>query len=106
MIARLWRGWTAVEEADAYEALLRGEILPGITALDILGYRGGHVLRRDSDDEVEFLTVLWFEDLDAVRSFAGTDHESAVVPPRARELLTRFDTMSRHYEVVREPGAW
>lgn len=103
MITRVWHGWTSPEDADAYEALLRTEVLPGIGDRGIEGYRGAHLLRRPDAGEVEFVTLLWFESLDAVRRFAGEEHEGAVVPPAARELLSRFDRTARHYETVLEP---
>jgi heme-degrading monooxygenase HmoA len=98
MIARLWHGWTSRENAEAYEALLRGEILPGIHR--VAGYRGAHLLRRDREDEVEFVTLTLFDSLDAVRAFAGEDFEMAVVSQEARKLLARFDQRSMHYEVA------
>ena len=98
MIARLWHGWTSRENAEAYEARLRGEILPGIHR--VAGYRGAHLLRRDREDEVEFVTLTLFDSLDAVRAFAGEDFEMAVVPQEARKLLARFDQRSMHYEVA------
>ena len=52
------------------------------------------------EEEVEFVTVMWFSDLDAVRLFAGADYETAVVLPKARSLLSRFDGRSAHYETV------
>lgn len=100
MIARVWHGWTRPENADAYERLLRAEIFVGIEARGIEGFRGIDLLRRVRSDEVEFVTVMWFESLAAVRAFAGTDHEAAVVPPAARALLERFDARSAHYEVL------
>lgn len=102
MICRLWRGWTRPENADAYETLLRSEIFGGIAARDIAGYLGIELLRRPDGEAVEFVTLMWFESLEAVRGFAGDDHEKAVVPPAARALLARFDERSAHYE-VREP---
>lgn len=102
MISRIWQGWTIRENADAYEALLRAEILPGIAKIE--GFSGVHLLRRDVEDEVEFVTICWFETWDAVRAFAGDDFEVAVVPPEARRLLARFDPRSRHYETVIAPG--
>jgi antibiotic biosynthesis monooxygenase (ABM) superfamily enzyme len=104
MISRIWHGRTRPENAAAYERLLKTEILPGIAARGIAGYRGAHLLRRDADDEVEFVTVLWFESPDAVRAFAGEDYETAVVPPAACALLTSFDARARHYETVLTPG--
>ncbi len=101
MIGRLWRGWTTTENADAYEELLRTRILPGIHRVD--GYRGAYLLRRDVDEGVEFTTLTFFESMDAVRAFAGEEYEVAVVPPEARQLLTRFDERSALHEVVEGP---
>jgi len=100
MISRLWHGWTKRENADAYESLLRSEVLPGIHRMP--GFKGAHLLRRDgqSEDEVEFVTITMFESLDAVKEFAGEDYEVAVVPPEARKLLSHFDARSAHYETT------
>ena len=102
MISRVWHGWTTPVNADAYEALLKSEIFTGIEGRHIAGYRGVHLFRRNLGKEVEFVTVMWFESLDAVRAFAGEDYEVAVVPPKARALLSRFDVRSQHYEVKAE----
>lgn len=103
MICRIWHGWTAPLNADAYEALLREEIFAGIAARGISGYRGIQLLRRGTgdvtDEEVEFVTIMWFDSFDDVRAFAGDDYARAVVPPAARALLARFDDRSAHYEV-------
>ena len=104
MITRIWHGWTTPENADAYEELLRSEILVGIANRQIEGYRGIHLLRRDVPEGVEFVTMMWFDSLDAVRTFAGEDYETAVVPPKARQLLARFDARSQHYETLLSPG--
>jgi hypothetical protein len=98
MISRLWHGWTTRANADAYEQLLRSEVLPGI--LRVKGFRGASLLRRDANDEVEFVTITLFDSLDAVKEFAGEDYEVAVVPPPARKLLSHFDACSAHYETV------
>jgi antibiotic biosynthesis monooxygenase (ABM) superfamily enzyme len=98
MITRIWHGWTARENADAYQELLRTKILPGIHVKP--GCRGISLLRRDAEGEVEFVTILQFDSLDAIRAFAGANYEVAVVPPEARRLLSRFDPKSAHYETV------
>ena len=102
MISRIWHGWTTPNNADAYETLLKNEIFVGIAGRQIAGYRGIHLLRRDLGNEVEFVTVMRFDSLEAVRAFAGEDYEIAVVPPKARALLSRFDARSQHYEVRAE----
>jgi len=72
MIARLWRGWTTLENADFYERLPRERVLPGLERIE--GYRGGYVLRQNSKDEAEFVVLNLFESLDAVKAFAGEDY--------------------------------
>jgi antibiotic biosynthesis monooxygenase (ABM) superfamily enzyme len=99
MISRIWHGWTKPENADAYEKLLKEEIFTGIQSLEIPGYRGIQLFRRDLGDEVEFVTLMVFDSIEAVRAFAGEDYEVAVVPPKAQKLLSRFDARSQHYEV-------
>jgi heme-degrading monooxygenase HmoA len=99
MIARIWHGYTTPKNADAYEALLKSEIFVGIQGRNIRGYRGIQLFRRELDEETEFITLMMFDSLDAVREFAGEDYETAVVPPKARQVLAHFDPRSQHYEV-------
>jgi heme-degrading monooxygenase HmoA len=99
MISRIWHGYTKPENAETYEALLKAEIFTGIRDRRIPGFREIQLFRRDLGAEVEFITVMWFDSLDAVRTFAGTDYEACVVPPKARAVLARFDERSQHYEV-------
>ncbi len=100
MIGRIWQGWTRPAEADRYENLLRGEILPGIAARNIPGFLGVQLFRRPAGAaEVEFVTIMYFDTWGAVKQFAGEDYEAAYVPPQAREVLSRFDERARHYEI-------
>jgi antibiotic biosynthesis monooxygenase (ABM) superfamily enzyme len=98
VIARLWHGWTAPENADAYAEFLRTKMFPSIHRVP--GYLGADLLRREDGDEVAFVTITRFESLESVRAFAGEHYEQAVVEPEARALLSRFDERSEHYEVV------
>lgn len=98
MISRVWHGWTKPEHADAYEAMLRSEILPGINR--VKGFRGATLLRRRDGTEEEFVTITRFDDLDAVRAFAGEDYTRAVIAPGAEPLLSRYDARSVHYETA------
>jgi heme-degrading monooxygenase HmoA len=102
LISRIWHGYTTQRNADVYERLLKAEIFVGISDRHIRGYRGIHLLRRDIGDGVEFITIMWFDSVEAVREFAGDDYENAVVPPKARAILSRFDERSQHYEVKAE----
>lgn len=99
MICRIWHGWTAKGNADAYETLLKKEIFVGIEDMQVRGFRGIQLLRRELDDEVEFVTIMTFDSLEAVAEFAGEDYEQAYVPEKARKVLARFDQRSQHYEI-------
>ena len=99
MITRIWHGWTEPARADAYETLLRTEVFPGILAKNVAGFRRIELFRRPAGDEVEFVTVMWFDSLDDVKAFAGEVYETAYVPDKARAVLKRFDARSQHYEV-------
>ena len=102
MISRIWHGWTTRGNADKYEAMLKEEIFVGIQNRHIRGFKGIQLLRRESRDEVEFVTMMLFDSLAAVREFAGSDYEMAVVPEKARAVLSQFDERSQHYEVRAE----
>lgn len=100
MILRVWRGWTATaENADAYEAFLRDEMFPRIHGQRIQGFHGISLSRFDGADEIEFMTIMRFDSIEAIQSFAGERYQDAVVLPKARAVLSRFDAQSRHYEV-------
>lgn len=96
MIARHWRGWTKLEDADSYESLLKTNVMPELKKIN--GYRGGYIFRSDGT-ESEFVVVNLFDSLDAVRKFAGTNYAVPVFDPAAKRLLTRFDPVANHYEV-------
>ncbi len=105
MITRVWRGWTSLHNAPTYQDLLLNDIFPGIESRNVPGYRGISLLRREMENEVEFSTIMWFDSIDAVKAFAGERYDIAVVPVKARALLSRFDATSAHYQtIVAPPG--
>ena len=99
MIARLWHGWTKPENADEYESLLRTSVLPGIHRVS--GYNGAWLMRRRVGPEVEFITLTFWDSLEAIHEFAGDSQTQSVVPDAARKLLSRFDEKTIHYD-----GTW
>ena len=100
MICRLWRGRTTPDNADAYERIVRREVIPGIEARRIPGFRHIDLMHREIGGEIEFMTLMWFDSLDAVKAFVGDDHEVAHVPDAARAVLARFDQRVAHFEVL------
>lgn len=97
MIARIFRAWTMPRHADEFERLLRHEVIPSLHERGLTGVHGIELLRREDTSEVEFVTIVWFDSLDAVRAFAGDDYQVAMVPPLARTLLRRCDVRALHY---------
>jgi heme-degrading monooxygenase HmoA len=100
MICRVWRGWTTEANADAYERVVRGQVIPGIEARRIPGFVSIDLMRRERENDVEFLTLMWFDDLASVQAFMGEDYERAHVPEAARAVLSDFDERSAHFEVL------
>ena len=99
MIQRIWHGWTTPENADVYENLLKEEIFHSIEQKKVIGYKQIRLLRCTVGNEVEFITIMDFENLQAVKEFAGDNYEKAYVPEKARKVLSRYDATSQHYEV-------
>lgn len=104
MIARVWKGYAKPDHADAYESMLKPDLLPGLSTKK--GFRGSYLLRKAADDEVEFVTIILWDSLDDVKALAGEDYERAVVPEERRPHLSRYDDKAAHYDVVaaREAG--
>jgi hypothetical protein len=100
MICRLWRGWTTPENADAYERAVRGEVIPGIEARKMPGFRHIDLMKRELGQEVEFQTLMWFDSIDAITAFVGDDYSVSHVPPAAQAVLKRFDERATHYEII------
>jgi hypothetical protein len=102
MIARIWHGWTSFDNADTYEDLLKKEIFPSIQNRNIKGYRKISLLKRPLENEVEFITIMLFDNLKAVKEFAGEYYEKSYVPEKAQKILLRHDKFSQHYEIIDE----
>ena len=99
MIARVWRGWTAREDADAYVAYLCETGMRESYALP--GNRGAMILRRDDGARTEFQTVILWDELDSMRAFAGDELERAVFFPEDDRFLVERDEHVVHYHVAK-----
>jgi hypothetical protein len=77
-----------------------GGRLPGPTAPT--GWRRAPGAGRDQriGAETEVVSLTFFDDLDAVRGFAGPDYEPAVAAGEARQVLIRFDEQIGDYETA------
>ncbi len=99
-IKRVWHGWTTKENADKYQNILSKEVLPGIEAKSIPGYRKIEVLRTEHEHEVEFVTIMTFDSLQNVIGFQGEDYKKCYVPEIAQTVLKHWDQESAHYELI------
>jgi len=99
-VCRQWRGWTTPDNADSYERIVRGEVIPGIESRKIPGFHHIDLMRRELGHEVEFQTLMWFDSLDAIIAFMGEDYAVSHVPEAARAVLKRFDSHAAHFEVL------
>src|SRR5690349_20534111 len=100
MICRLWRSWTTPEDADDYERIVRHEVIPGIEARKIPGFRLMDLMRRDLGGEIEFQTLMWFDSIDAIKTFMGEEYSVSHVPLEARAVLSSFDDRAEHFDDI------
>ena len=98
MIARTWRGWTAASDADTYVDYLHETGLKEYR--ETAGNRGAWILRRIDGDRAEFVTLTFWDDMDAVKRFAGNEPERAVYYPEDERFLVDRENTVSHYELI------
>lgn len=97
-VLRLWKGRATAAKAGEYVKHIHENVFPHIKS--IAGHRGAYLLRRSVGNGIEFMVLTLWASMDAIRRFAGSDPERAVVEPNARAVLAEFDEVVTHYEVV------
>ncbi len=75
MIARIWHGVTTAAQADEYVEYLKQTGLPDYAAT--AGNRGVYLLRKIEGDRAHFLTLTFWDSVEAIQKFAGGDIEKA-----------------------------
>jgi hypothetical protein len=101
-VIRMWRGWTTIENADIYENLLVNDIFPEVRKKEVKGLEKVNISIQKNEQEVEFLLILQFDSLDAVKTFAGENYEIAYIPDKAQRVLSRYESTAQHYEFRKE----
>lgn len=102
MVVRSWRGHAKAENVAAYVAHAKTRVFPHLH--ELAGFRGAVLMHRQEGDEVEITVQTFWESLDHIRAFTGADISIAVVEPAARAVLSRFETVARHYTVAETTG--
>lgn len=101
-IIRTWKGWTTLENASIYEALLVNDVFPTIKKNGVDGLEKVSIAKKEKTDEVEFFLTLQFDSMDAVKQFAGENYEQSYIPDNAKRILKRYDKTAEHYELKNE----
>jgi heme-degrading monooxygenase HmoA len=97
MVSRHWTGLAKSERANEYIAHLQNDTFKEIENID--GFISAHILKREVEEGVEFLIITEWRTLDAIRQFAGTSIDTAVVPKLVQDIMLKYDNKVRHYEV-------
>lgn len=103
MIIREWRARASHGSAEAYPTHFRTNVLGELSRVP--GFLGAYLGKRQVDDKIEFLVLTRWRSMDAIRAFAGSDIDRAVVEPGAVAALLDFDACVRHYEVVEDASS-
>jgi heme-degrading monooxygenase HmoA len=98
VIARIWRGAVRRGEADRYVDYLQATGIPAYRAT--LGNRGAWILRSDRGELTEFVTLSFWDSIESVRAFAGSDPDRAVFYPEDEHFLVERDLHVTHYELI------
>lgn len=99
MIARVWQArTTGPQTAEKYHQVFEAEVLENLRGID--GFCGAYLLARPEHRSVHIKTLTLFESLDAIKRFAGDDHEREHVTPAARATLLDSDPSIRHFDVL------
>jgi hypothetical protein len=99
-IARIWRGRTAAVRADEYARYLYEH---GIRPLEEKAL-GVQLLREDRATESEFLTISYWESVEAMSRFAGSDPRRIHHLGRDAEFLVELPSGVQVLEIVTASG--
>jgi len=101
MILRMWMARASIEKADQYVTHVTAKVFPSLREIE--GHCGAYLLRRKLDDEIEFVVLTLWEDMESIARFTGQDTDKAVIEPEAKSALRHFDEGVSHFEVVQSP---
>lgn len=96
VITRIWHGRTKAEHADEYLQFLIDTGVADYKSVD--GNLSVEVWRRIEGDVCHFCTVTKWSDWNAIKKFAGEDHEKAKYYPEDAKYLLEFEPTVTHYE--------
>jgi heme-degrading monooxygenase HmoA len=101
MIARAWHGVVPLEKADDYYEYLLGNGVRDYRKTP--GNLGVHVLRRVERDRAHFILISYWDSMEGIRAFAGSNVEAARYYPEDRDYLLELTPKVTHYDVLLSP---
>lgn len=100
-IARIWRGRTTADKADEYAGYLYEH---GIKPLEEKAL-GVQLFREDRERESEFITISYWESVEAMSRFAGSDPRRIHHLPRDTDYLIELPESVQVLTIVSASGA-
>ncbi len=98
MIVRMWHGRVETSKAQAYREFLNRRAIPDYQSVP--GNISVHILERQEGEVTHFVTLTFWESLEAIKGFAGDNIELAKYYPEDKDFLLEFEPTVVHYEVV------
>lgn len=98
MIVRMWHGRVPTSKAKAYREFTNQRAIPDYQSVP--RNISVHILERQEGEITHFITLTFWESLDAIRGFAGDDLEKAKYYPEDKDFLLEFEPRVVHYEVA------
>jgi heme-degrading monooxygenase HmoA len=103
MIARMWHGRVPISKADEYGRFLNDRAIPDYRS--VKGNLSIYVLERRDGQVMHFITLTFWESLEAIKGFAGDEVEVAKYYPEDEDFLIEFEPTVAHYEVIGQAHA-
>lgn len=100
MIARIWHGKVASNDAKAYTEFMKQQAVPDYQSTP--GFIKLSFLRRIEDDIAHFTLITYWENLEVIKNFAGSDYDKAKYYPEDTNFLLEFEEHVLHHEVFAE----
>jgi heme-degrading monooxygenase HmoA len=98
VIARMWHGITLEAKGDKYSEFLNERAIPDYRSTP--GNLAVYILRRDEGDKAHFITLTFWESLDAIKGFAGDPVDRAKYYPEDRDYLLEFEPQVQHWQIT------
>ncbi len=97
MIARIWNGKTHIKDEHEYTQFVFRKMIPDYQSTD--GYITHSFLKRRAGEIMHFKIITYWESLEVIKNFAGSDIDQAKYYTEDIGFLLDFPERVFHYEV-------